>query len=167
MAITTAEYDFKVKVTETPALGIDGVSNPEIVYQIETTLSSGSVTPTTSVPATTQWQDQRTLSAGADAIDLTALTDGNLPTKNLNGLKIQLVKVVASTNNTDTITIRDHTTNGYFICGDSSGQVTLPIGGRMQLYGHDGMPDVSATAKQIAVTSSDVDAVYTIQVVAG
>lgn len=166
MAIRQAEIDFKCKVTDSPALGVDGVSDKEFVFELGT--SAAFTLPTSTIPATQQWQDENTLSAGARTIDLSSLTFGNFSTaKNFTGLKVQLFKFIASSSNTDNIQIVDGGTNGYLIFDSASSHVQVPAGGIVMYYAPEGLADIDATHKTIDLTSADADASYQVQIVAG
>lgn len=168
MAITQAEFDLKLKVTETIALGVDGLTDQVYTGQIDSTNSSGTKTPTSQVPCTQQWQDTRALAAGTDTFDLTALPFGNLPNKDFTGLKVQFAKFSNPSTNANNITIADGAANGYFICGDANGQITLPPGMSILLaaVAAEGLPDISATAKNITVTGTGTQT-YSVHIVAG
>ena len=167
MAISKAEIAAVCKVSDTPDLGVDGVTNPTLVYQLGTSTKQ-TLTSTTTVPATMQWQDERTLSSGSDEPDMTALTDGNLGTaKDLTGLKIQVVKVIANSANTDKVQVTDGNSNGYNIFGHALGSVALPAGGMVMFFGNDALDDVASGDKTWRATSGDADAKYYIQLIAG
>lgn len=165
-AIVKVEYDFKLKVTETLDVAIDGVTNLDHTLQIAG--SSGSLSPTTTVPCTKAWKDQGALTAGAATIDLTNLARDNLPAVDMSGLKIQLVHIINASTNTATLTVTDGATNGYLLFGDASGQVTIPVGGQILWFGNEALADVTnASNDTIDLSSSDTDATYDILIVAG
>ena len=62
----SAEYNLKCKVTDTPALSLDLASDPSFDHEISS--SSGTLTASSTVPATTVWSDSRTLTAGRRAV---------------------------------------------------------------------------------------------------
>lgn len=157
------DYDIKCNVAETPTLSLSGGSDPSID---RSTVSSGKWTASTSVPATKHVLITGTLIAGAATIDLTNMTDGAL-TKDFTGLKVQIFKFTNPDTNSSTITVTDGATNGYSIFGDASGQVTFPLGMTLGFTAPDVLADVSSTVKTIDLSSSDVDASYTVQIVAG
>lgn len=160
----TASFNLDLKADEVLALGLDNVTDPTLRHAVVT---SGTLTGSTSVPSTKAFSDQRSLAAGTDTLDLTALVGALSSAIDMTGLKVQLVKIVAAIANTEDIVIADTAATGYFIFGDASGQVTLPPGGSIMLFGNEGLPDVGAGAKDIDVTSSDLDAIYDIIIVAG
>lgn len=167
MALTQVEFDLKCKVTETIPLGLDGVTDQAFVAQIATDTSSGTKTPSSQVPCTTRWEDTLSLSGGTYTIDLTALASGNLPTKDLTGLKVQFFKFRNRSGNAN-MTIADGAANGYHIFGDASGQITLPPGMEVLLAATaaEGLPDVSGTAKNITITGTGAQS-FDVQIVAG
>ena len=169
MAITQVEFDFKLKVTETIALGIDSLTDQTYYPQIATDTSSGTKTPSTQVPCTQQWQDSLSLTAGAATLDLTSLASGNLAAKDFTGLKVQFIKIRNRSANTAAVTIVDGATNGYNIFGDASGSVTIPAGMTLMLGADttEGLQDVAAADKTIDFSSSDADATVDIQIIAG
>lgn len=160
-----AKYDFKLTVEETPALSEDLADDPTIVQKM--TGANGTLTASSTVPATKSWADQRQLSAGADSLDLTALVNSARDNIDMTGLKVQLLKIKAAAENANAIKFDVGSSNGYNIFGSATSEVSVPPGGMIMLYGADGLPDVAAGAKAIDISSSDVDAIYDIQIVAG
>ncbi len=57
--------------------------------------------------------------------------------------------------------------NPYNLFGDANGEITLAPDARAVLYFAAGLPDVAGGAKEIDVSSSDVDAKYDIIMAAG
>lgn len=169
-AAVEARYHPRLEVRETLGLSLDSAADPDIIH--ETTPGEGTLTASSTVPATKAWSDQGQLTAGTVTLDLTSLSNGStLAATNMTGLKVQLVKITnapaTGTANTSTLTIADGASNGYTLFGDASGQVTLPVGGWVLLGGNEGLPDVASNAKNITLTSSDTDADYQILIVAG
>ena len=85
----------------------------------------------------------------------------------MTGLKVQVFFFIANANNTANISIQDGATNGYDIFGDSGSYVSVPPGGWVLYYGADGLDDVGSSDKTIDLASSDADASYQVQIVAG
>lgn len=167
MAVTV-NFIQELKAEESISLGLDLVSNPTVTHQIgDNGRTSGTLTASTVVPATKAWSDTRTLSAGADALDLTALVFGNLANVTFSGLKVQNIKIKAAATNTSPIVVKPAASNGYNLFGDADGQVTLGAGAEVQVYNPDTLADVGGSAKAVDVTSADVDAIYSIILVAG
>lgn len=160
----TANYDLKLDIFDTPAAGQDHAADQTFQHRI---LSSGTLDADSSAPATKAFADQRTLSGGADAIDLAALTGPLSSTVDFTELKVQLVKIKAAAANTAAIVVKPAAANGYHLFGDADGQVTLAAGCEVLMRRNDDLPDVGPTAKDLAITSSDADAVWDIELVAG
>ena len=161
----SAAYDLKLKVTETPALGLDFATDKDLLHHFDSaaTLSASSTVPATKVGALAV-----SLSGGAATLDLTSITHGSeLNAVTFSGLKVQLLKVRARSTNTDTVTIVDGASNGYNIFGDASGQITLSAGMEALFFYNEALADVSGSAKTIDFSSSDADAIVDIIIVAG
>lgn len=172
MAITQCEFDLKLKVTETIALGVDQLTDQPYVTQIATDTSSGTKTPTTAVPVTQQWQDTISLTAGAATVNLAALTYGNLAAKDFTGLKVQGIKIRNRSTNSAYLNIAAGATNGYNIFGANAGtpgSVNLPVGMTIMLFADttEGLDDIAAADRTIDFASSDTDLTFDIQIVAG
>lgn len=161
----TANYNFFLEAKHTVALGLDDASDPTIVHDIGDV--KGTLDGSTTVAVTKAWSDDRALAAGADSLDLTALGLGNLPDVDFTGLKIILVKITAASANTAGITFVDAVANGYNIWGDSDGSHTFLPGQSAAFYMAEQLADVDATHKAIAVSGLDLDAAYSIMLVAG
>lgn len=163
-----ATYDFRLKVVETLALSQDLATDPELIHELAT-LIRGKLDANSSTPATKVWSDTRSLTAGADSLDLTALTRGSAPTVDMTGLKLQLWLFAAAAGNTLPATITQGSSNPYLLLGGTVGGQTADAhpGGAIFYFGKDQLENVSATVKNIRVTSSDTDATYSIILVAG
>lgn len=164
MAVS-AEYSLQLTVQESVALSIDTVTDPTLTKLI--TGTSGTLDSTTSAPVTKSWIDTRQLTAGTDAIDLTALGNGALANITFSGLKVQLVKISCASANTSPVIFAPGASNGYSLFGDADGQVALAGGAVALFFFNEKLGDVGSGAKAIDITSSDTDAIYTIQLVAG
>jgi len=164
MAVS-AKYHLELTATETLALSLDNAANPDIVHKIDS--SFGTIDADSTVPATKVFSDQITLSSGTSTLDLTGLSIATLDNVDMTGLKVQLFKVKAASTNSAVLTVADGATNGYSIFGDTSGQVSLDAGTEILVYVPDKLADVSSTVKTIDFTSSDVDAIYDVIIVAG
>lgn len=166
MTIKAAEFNFRLKATETvDAVDLDHSDEPTIVEEIVGPL--GTLTPSTVVPVSEEWADTRALIAGSDNLDLTALVKGNLPVVDMTGLRVQLFKVVSDKDNTDDLLIAGSTFNPYEVFGDIASQATIKPGASMYLFGNDSLEVVAAAVKSITVSSGDLDANYSIHIVAG
>lgn len=162
--------DTKMQSKETMELTLDSASNPTVTHEI----SGGSKTlNATSSPAVTKtFSDQRTLSSGTDSIDLTAApgptVNGVAAPVDFTGLKIQAFKFKAAATNSAVLVIEGHATTGYDLFSSlSDGKVQLAAGEEIMMVLNEGNPDVSASLKDIHVTSADVDAIYDVEMVGG
>lgn len=160
----TAHYSFTLTVKEDVGLSMDQVTDPTAVHKISD--GAGTLRSTSQVPGTKAWSDLRTLSAGADSLDLTSLPRGSLPAATFDGLKVQLIKIKAAAANTAAIVFAAAGANGYSLFG-SAGVCVLTPGAQVQFYWPDNLGDVGSGAKSIAITSTDLDAVYEMILVAG
>ena len=167
MAITQAELSFLLKVTETVDVGVDELTNQPFVFEIAKSNSVFTLTPTTTVVGSQQWQDTFQLAAGTKTIDLTALEGGNLADKDFTGLAIRAFKFFCPATNTSFVTIADGDTNPYPTWGGSGGNVAVRAGGLVMYYFVSFGSTVSATVKNIKFTSSDTDATVHCQILAG
>ena len=164
MAVSV-QYNGLLNVQETIALSEDLVgTDPTVVEEIDT---YGTLTASTTVPVTKAWGDERTLSSGTDTFDLTALVNAAHDNIDMTGLKVQFIKVLALSTNTEAITVEPGDADPYEIFGSAAGKVDLVAGAWTLCYFADGNEDVASDAKNIKVTSSDVDAKYQVQIVAG
>lgn len=161
----SARYDLKLIAAETVDLALDQAANPTTDHKIDGV--SGTLDANSTVPATKTWSDDVTLTAGAKTHDLGALDRTSLGEVNFTGLKVQLLKILAADTNTETVTFADGAANPYFLFGDVNGQITLDAGMACLFYYNDKLPNVSVTASEVDVSSSDADAKYKIIMVAG
>lgn len=156
----TANHRALCEVIETLSLGLDVASNPSITHQISGI--SGVLNASSTPPGSQVFSDRRTLTAGADTLDLTALTNSIGAALDLTGLKVQLLLIKGATTNTGDIVVATGASNGYpGITG------TVPDGGYMLLFGNDGYADVAAADAEIDISSTDLDAIYDVIIVAG
>jgi hypothetical protein len=159
------KYNLYLLAEETISLSEDLISNPTVTHQI--TVSHGTYSASSTVPVSQAWSDTRTLTAGADALDLTALVQAARTNINFNTLKVQAVKIKASANNSAVVVFAPSGTNGYNLFGNADGTIALPPGAEALMLFKEGLADVSATVKAVAITSADTDASYSIILVAG
>jgi len=161
----TANYNLFVQADHTVALGLDDASDPTITHDIGDVL--GTLNGSTTVAVSKAWSDDRALAAGADTITLTALGLGNLPDVDFTGLKVILVKITAAAANTAGVTFVKGASNPYNIWGQADGSITVLPGQTYGVYMAEQLPDVDATHKVIGVSGTDLDAAYSILLVAG
>lgn len=162
----SASWELKLDVTDTLDVDLDLTSSdPRVLHSISG--SSGTLTASTTPPATKVSSDTRALSAGADAIDLTAAPGRDGGTVAMTGLKVQLVKIACPSTNTAGVKFAPGASNGYALFGHAAGEVTVLPGCEMCFYWADQLADVAVGAKAIDVSSTDLDAAYSIIIVAG
>lgn len=164
-ASVSTVFDFIMTSTETLDLSLDLSTDPKITEQIVG--PKGTLNATSTVKVSKQFSDKRTLSAGTDTFDLTALVRSPAPSPvDFTGLKVKLFKIKADDSNTDDITIKPNVSNGYAIFG-ATNELDLPPGTTQYLWGADKFPTVGATSKDMDVTSAQANAIYEISMVAG
>lgn len=160
-----ARYALTLTVIETLDSGVDNESGSTTLTHGWDT--SGTLRSDTTVPATKSWSDTRSLTAGTDSLDLTSLSRGNLAAVDCTGLRVQLFKITAASANTASIVLAQGDTNPYFVMGATGGTITIPAGSTALFHYPDKLADVSSSAKALKVTSSDADASYQVELVAG
>ena len=170
-ASVSARYNLDLRVTETLGLGLDLAADGLGVVQTIAGFS-GTLHGASTVPATMVFSDTRTLAAGTDTLDLTALTKSSILTAiTMTGLRVRLLMISTAAANTSPIVVAKGASNGYFVWGATSDQVTIGGAGTLPsailLYAGQGCPAVSSSAKNITITSSDTDAIYSVIIVAG
>ncbi len=162
----SAAYNLSLKVTDTPDFSLDLGSGGTLTHQI--TGGAGTLTASSAVPATKAWSDQVQLSSGTLTLDLTALSRGSvLSAVDFSGLKVQIIKLKAPTTNTADITVDVGAANGYELFLGASSQLDLGPGDSVLFKRTDNLADVAAGDKDIDLSSSDVDALLDIILVAG
>lgn len=160
-----ARFNLVLVAEETIELSEDLNEDPTVIHQISG--GFGTFSATSATPVTKAWSDTRSLAAGTNSIDLTALVNAARNDIDFTVLKVQAVKIVAATNNTANVLFSPAGSNGYNLFGSSDGKISLAAGCQALFIFPEGLADVSATVKAITVTSSDVDAAYSILLVAG
>lgn len=124
---------------------------------------SGTITGATTPPATQCAHFLLTLSSGAGTIDLRNLSGTNGAVVDLNGLKVQLLRI--KNLGANPMTFVPGASNGIDLLGGSS-SVTVPPGGVFQFFFNDQAPDVAAADKTIDVTGTGAQTAE-ISIVAG
>ncbi len=164
----SAVYKFQVDATETLALSEDLAADVPMLFQINGAgVATPTLTATTSPPVTKAWGDDVTLSGGAVTLDLAALVRAVLPNVDFTGLKVQLIHIKAAAANTAALKFDVGASNGYGIFGSATSEISLDADDEAAFFFNDKLPDVAAGAKDIDVSSSDVDAKFKIVLVAG
>lgn len=154
----SAEYDFKLVVTETKDIGLDKVANPTQVHTLGR--HAGTLTGSTSIPVTKTYSDTIALVAGSASVDLTNLPGPLSTTITFNGLKVQQLKIVCPVTNSGGVTFDIAGANGYNLFGAdnaSNESVEVMPGGLIQMQHNNNIEDVDATHKAITVTGTGTD----------
>ena len=168
--LNSAEFYAKLLVTETIDVGIDGVTNQAHVHEIDNV--SGSLKPTTTVPATKVFKDEGALAAGVATIDFTALVRPNLPDVDLTGLKVQLI-IITNKSTSNALRVKVGAADPYDLFGDANGEVTIlktnadGKPGFIMWNGNEELENVDGTHKDIDLSSGDATCPYDILVVGG
>lgn len=145
-------FEAKATVVETLPNNTGSASDSKRVithdqYDEAKTLNSGSTPPATQVA-----EFLLTLSSGAATIDLRALVGTNGGAVDLNGLKIQIVRV--KNLGANPMVIKAGASNGHTgVIGGTTGE-TIPTGGIYMKYSNDQGDDVDATHKTWDVTGT-------------
>lgn len=163
----TLEWEFKLEIEH--RFDIATPSAP-IVHDEDGT--SGTLEQDSSpVSVLDSWSAHRTLSGGADSLDLTALAfEDDLAARDFTGLQVVGIKIIADSGNTEPLTFQGAVSNPYEICGDASWYWPIPPGGQKVFVAPtdiSDMPVVSGSALGIAVGSAQATPGYTIVIVAG
>ena len=140
------------------------VGNLNVQHTIE---DKQTLNATSTAPATKAYSDRLTLTAGAADIDLTALTDAANNALTLLGLKVQAIAIKAAATNTAKVAVAAGSSNGYLLLAAAAGKVEVPAGGSLFMSLNETAPDVGASAKVLALTSTDTDAIVDIVIIAG
>lgn len=158
-----ASFTHTFTATETKAAGNE-LTTP--VSATHAKSATGTLSATSTPVASDIWSDERTLSAGADTIDLTALAETGFAAKDFTGLKVQFVRIIADPTNTDDLVFDEGAANGYALFG-SGGNILLGPGDEAIFKHNETLEDIGSTNAEIDVSSSDVDAKYQIILVVG
>lgn len=170
----SAIYHAKLLVRE--VLASAGLTDePTRVHQLDYAGGSGELTATTTPTATDVWSAERTLVAGADSIDLVALTEvilGSTVTKSFAAKRIVAFGIAAHPDNSSQIQWpgggSSYRLFGLTILGDTGGYIAEP-GSHVVKYCKSNLPlcTSSPAVRTIACESADSDAKYEIVLVAG
>jgi hypothetical protein len=146
----------QVTVEET----LDTATNPAVEAVqplVHTGYNDAHALNATSTPACTKAAIfNKAMVAGAATIDLTAMTHGGA-TVDFTGLKVQCWKFKAPTTNAANVTLTPGGSNGYNLGGANWREVLAP-GAWVLGYSNDTTPDVSGSAKNIALAGTGTDA---------
>lgn len=117
---------------------------------------TGTLTASSTVPATKVAAYELTLSSGAGTINLAALPGITAEeTVNGTGLKVQLLKLKNKSSNANKITVAKGASNGYGLCASGDDwDVTLSPGQSNLTLGNDAAPDIASGARTLDVTGT-------------
>lgn len=145
-------YAATCTVRETLASNTGSASDSSRVITHDAYNESATLSATSTPPATTCAHFLLTLSAGAATVDLRALTGTNGAAVDLNGLKIQVVRV--KNLGANSMTVKVGATNGHTgIFAATNGHPIQPSG-HVQCFSNDTGDDVDATHKTWDVTGT-------------
>jgi len=161
----TAHYDLKLIAEHTVALGLDDAADPTTEHDIGDV--KGTLTSSSSVAVTKAWSDTGALVAGAATIDLTALDFANLPTADWTGLKVKAIEISCPSMNSAGVGVAPGAANPYDIWGRAATDVFLLPGTAHLAFFANQLENVDATHKTIDLSSADLDATYSIIMIAG
>ncbi len=123
--------------------------------------------PAEATPTDVGWEGTITLAAGTFTLDLTNLPNGNLPAINMTGKIVHFFQIESDSANTDKVTIEGDATDPYELFGDAADRITTSPGDRIQVNAKGSLVAASGTVKEITFTSSDLDAVVRMVILAG
>jgi len=165
-AAVEATYNCGLTIEETVALGLDNSDDVPIVRDLGE--HRGTLKATTPIKVSKSWDDTGVLSGGTALINLTALSNGNLPNVNFTDLRVKLIKITCPAANTHAVVfVPNVAADPYDIFGTADDRVSVPAGGSIVMLFADKLEDCDGTHKNIALTSGDADAAYSIAMVAG
>jgi hypothetical protein len=145
MSVVT-RYNFGLLTTETLTSGIVGASNPKVVFDAYE--ESGTLNASSTVPATKSCYMLGALTAGAQTINLAALTGAN-GTVDFTGLRVQLIRV--KNLGANAMTFAEGASNGIAL---ACLPFIVPAGGIAQFYLADLAPDVASGDRTIDVSGT-------------
>jgi hypothetical protein len=151
----TVDYALRCNVAETLETEVDAAPSPVVNH---TSFSSrGTLTATSTVPATKVSAETVALVAGAYTIDLTALNGTNGSTVVGTGLKVQLFKFKnLGTGTAATMTLTPGA-DAYNLFG-AAFSVIVAAGQEIEFFGNDATPDVAAgSADEISVAGTGAE----------
>lgn len=146
MAIEKLTLETKVTVRETlSGSDVDAANITRSQFN-----SSYQLTPSTSVPISKYAAGTLSLIASG-SLDLTALVNTPLATQNMNGLRVQVLKLKSKSTNFADVLVQDGASNGYGLAG-ATFSFTLSPGQEITFYGNSLAPLVAAADKTIDFT---------------
>lgn len=145
-------YASNITITETFSIA----NSADNTILVNTYNQSGTLTASSSVPATKQATFALTMSGGTGSVDLTALPGLNAnETVDGTGLKGQLLLLLNPSSNANSITVAKGASNGYgWNTAGTSWTVSLSPGQWAMFGGNDVGPDVASGARLLDVTGT-------------
>lgn len=121
----SVKYQNILEITETITTSYDLAGNAVVspVHKIDA--AGGTRNAGTTPAAVDGWSDRRALVAGADSIDLAALTGAAGLAKSAVGYKLQNIRIRPLDANSNPITFAKAAVEGYSLFGDADGELTL------------------------------------------
>lgn len=165
-AAVKAKIAATLTVDETLALGLDNAADPTFTH----TLGDDAATLTSSTtPAVTKtYSETINLSGGAATIDLTSLPGPNSTTIDFTGLKVQAIKFVCPSTNTEGITVDRGGSNPYNLFGEDNASAeqieVLPGDVYLVKCGPDKREDVDATHSDVQLAGTGTETISVILV---
>lgn len=153
LSSVAATYSSTISVLET----YTGYTNPaDATLLVDQISETGTLTASTTVPATIDTQYTLTMSGGLGSIDFTALPGLNASeTIDGTGLKVQLLKLKVPITNLNAVTVAKGASNGYGLAtAGTTWTVTLSPGQSMLFVLSDLAPDVAPGARILDVTGT-------------
>jgi len=151
LGAVTVTYTSQIKVVETLPNNTGSASDANRKITHDQYDESGTYTGATTPPVTQCAFFLGTLSGGALTVDLRALTTTNGATLDLNGLKVQMVRI--KNLGANDMTFKEGASNGHNLFSATDG-FTVPPGGHVQIFTNDNTDDVSGSNKTWDVTGT-------------
>lgn len=160
-ASVSAQWKTLYQVTETLALGLDNVPG-ETTFTHSLGSPSGTLSATSTPPATETFSDNVALVAGTKTLDLTSLAGPAGATVDFTGKKVQLIALRCPEGNTLPILVQKGDANAYNLLGaDNASAETIEMmpGDDLLIKRHDTLEDVDGTHKDIKFTGNGTETI--------
>lgn len=155
------EWKQTYEATETLALGLDNVPG-ETAFPHSLGSPGGTLSATSTPPATKTFSDNVALVAGTKTLDLQALAGPAGTTVNFTGLKVQLIALRCPEGNTLPVLVQKGDANAYNLLGaDNASAETFEVmpGDDILIKRHDTLEDVDATHSDIKFTGNGTETI--------
>ena len=151
---STVSVAYASNITITETFSVANAADNTIL--VNTYNQTGTLTASSTVPATKQATFPLTMSGGTGSVDLTALPGLNAnETVDGTGLKAQLLLLLNPSTNANSITVAKGASNGYgWNTAGTSWTVSLSPGQWAMFGGNDVGPDVASGARLLDVTGT-------------